>query len=182
VALTRDDDHYLFLEERSGMARQLKADLFISIHADSTEAGSGDASGGTVYTLSARGTDETAERMAARENRSDTINGVALKGTSDTVSAILVDLSQRETQARSDEFGRLILREGEGRLAFREPVIQSAAFVVLKSPDLASVLFEAGYISNPKDAARLGSVEGRAVLASVTARAIRVFFARQAGL
>ncbi|MDE2596156.1 MAG: N-acetylmuramoyl-L-alanine amidase [Sphingomonadales bacterium] len=181
VALTRDTDRYLFLEERSGIARRLRADLFVSIHADSTEAGDGDATGGTVYTLSERGSNETAERMAARENRADTINGVALKGASDAVSAILVDLSQRETQAQSDEFGRMILREGAGRMTFKEAGLQSAAFVVLKSPDVPSVLFEAGYISNPKDSGWLASSTGREAFAGLTARAIRVYFARRSG-
>jgi N-acetylmuramoyl-L-alanine amidase len=75
----------------------------------------------------------------------------------------------------------MILREGAGRLPFRERSIQSAAFVVLKSPDVPSVLFESGYISNPGDSARLASAGGRDVLAEVTARAIRVYFARRSG-
>jgi N-acetylmuramoyl-L-alanine amidase len=176
VAMTRDDDRYLLLDERSGIARRLNADLFVSIHADS--AGNPDANGATVYTLSDRGTDEIANRLAARENRADTVNGVKLAGKSDTVSAILVDLSQRETQASSDEVARLILREGAGRLPFRERSIQQAAFVVLKSPDIPSVLFEAGYLSNADDAGRLASPAWRKAFAESTAQAIRVFFAR----
>jgi N-acetylmuramoyl-L-alanine amidase len=178
VALTRDDDRFLLLPERSGIARRLKADLFLSIHADSVE-GSEDTSGASVYTLSERGTDETAARLAARENRADTINGVSLASTSDAVSAILVDLSQRETQARSEEFARLILREATGKLKLHERPMQSAAFVVLKSPDMPSVLFESGYVSNPGEAAMLASPEGRATFAKVTAQAIRAYFARQ---
>lgn len=179
VAMTRDDDRYLLLDERSGIARRLNADLFISIHADS--AGNPEANGATVYTLSDRGTDEIANRLAARENRADTVNGIKLAGTSDTVSAILVDLSQRETQARSDEVARLILREGTGRLPFRERSIQQAAFVVLKSPDIPSVLFEAGYLSNAEDAGRLASPASHRAFAESTAQALRVFFARQRG-
>lgn len=179
VALTRDDDTFLVLGERAGIARRLQADLFLSIHADSTEGA--DASGATIYTLSGRGTSEVAERLAQRENRADSINGVEVRGQSDAVSAILVDLSQRETQAKSEEFARLLLREGTGRLAFREKSVQSAAFAVLKSPDLPSVLFESGYINNPADLGRLVSPEGRANFAEATARAIRVFFARQSG-
>ena len=179
VALTRDDDRFLLLPERAGIARRLKADLFISIHADS--APDGEATGATVYTLSDRGSSEAAARLAANENRADTVNGVPLDKQSDAVNAILVDLSQRETEARSGEFARLVLREGAGRMNFREQGIQSAAFVVLKSADLPSVLFEAGYISNPTDAAQLVSPEGRKTFAQVTAQAIRVFFARQAG-
>ena len=178
VALTRSDDRFLVLEERSGIARRLKADLFLSIHADSADRV--EASGATVYTLSDRGTSEIASRLATRENRSDTVNGVQLSSTSDAVSAILVDLSQRETQGRSDEVARLILREGAGRLPFRERSLQQANFIVLKSPDVPSVLFEAGYISNEDDAGRLASREGKAAFAESTAQAIRVFFARRA--
>ncbi|NBC36087.1 N-acetylmuramoyl-L-alanine amidase [Novosphingobium sp. FSY-8] len=178
VALTRDNDRYLLLEDRSGIARRMKADLFVSIHADSTEVGN-TAKGATIYTLSARGTSEQAEKLAASENRADTVNGVSLARTSGQVSAILVDLAQRHSGRLSDEFARLILREGEGRIAFREKEPQSAAFVVLKSPDVPSVLFESGYINNPEELARLRSDKGRAAFAEVTARAIRVFFARQ---
>lgn len=178
VALTRDDDRYLLLPERSGIARRLNADLFLSIHADSTEQGS-DASGATVYTLSERGSSDTAQQMADRENRSDTINGIALDSQSDAVSAILVDLSQRETQTSSEQFAGLILREARGNLRLRDAAKQSAAFIVLKSPDVPSVLFESGYISNEDDVARLISPEGRAAFAQAIGRAIRVHFARQ---
>lgn len=177
VALTRDDDSYVILPERSAIARRLGADLFLSIHADSSD-GDGTANGATVYTLSAEGSNDAAEKMAARENAADLINGVKLREQSDAVGAILVDLSQRETQARSEEFARLILREGAGRLPFRERSEQSAAFVVLKSPDMPSVLFESGYINNPDDAARLSSEAGRKTFAEVYSRAIRAFFAR----
>ena len=152
-------------------------DLFLSIHADSTEGS--DASGATIYTLSERGSTDTAQRMADRENRSDTVNGVALADQSDSTSAILVDLSQRETQARSEQFAKLLLREARGRVHMRDMPLQSAAFVVLKSPDVASVLFETGYISNDADVARLITREGRTAFAEVAAKAIRAHFARQ---
>jgi N-acetylmuramoyl-L-alanine amidase len=180
VALTRDDDRYLLLEERSGIARRLGADLFLSIHADSVE-NSADAAGASIYTLSERGSSQTAARIAARENRADTINGVSLADTSDAVSAILIDLSQREAQAKSDEFAGIVLREIRGKLPLHDGGVQSAAFVVLKSPDLPSALFESGYVSNPADAARLASPEGRQAVAQALARAIRIYFARQAG-
>lgn len=176
VALTRSDDRYLLLPERSGIARRLHADLFLSIHADSAES---DASGGSIYTLSERGSNETAARMAERENRADTVNGVSLEEQSDTVNAILVDLSQRETQARSEQFAGLLLREARDSLTFRPEPLQSAAFIVLKSPDVPSVLFETGYISNAEDTQRLLSPEGRRAFARASAQAIRAYFARQ---
>lgn len=177
VALTRSEDRYLFLGERSAIARQLGADLFISLHADSTEVATG-VTGATVYTLSAKGSSEVAERMAARENAADSINGVKIVEQSDDVSAILVDLSQRESLGKSELFARLILREGQGLMPFKERMPQSAAFAVLKAPDVPSVLFETGYINNPTDLARLRSDAGRFALAQTLARAIRVFFAR----
>jgi N-acetylmuramoyl-L-alanine amidase len=178
VALTRSDDRFLVLGERSNIARRLNADLFISIHADSTGENA-EASGASVYTLSDKGTNETAEKYAARENAADVVNGVDLGKQSNSVSSILVDLSQRESLVQSQRFANLILREGAGRIPFRERSEQSAAFAVLKAPDIASVLFETGYISNAKDAARLAAPQGQQAFASVTARAIEVFFARQ---
>jgi N-acetylmuramoyl-L-alanine amidase len=180
VALTRGDDRYLFLGERSSIARRLGADLFISIHADSSVAESTGASGATIYTLSEKGSSEVAERMAARENAADMIDGVRIAGQDDAVGAILVDLSQRETQARSEQFAQLLFREGRGELPFKVSENQSAAFAVLKAPDVPSVLFESGYMNNPEDAARLASAAGRQTIAEVTARAIRAHFARTA--
>jgi N-acetylmuramoyl-L-alanine amidase len=178
VALTRADDRFLVLGERSAIARRLGGDLFISIHADST-GDNADASGASVYTLSDKGSNEAADKIAARENAADVVNGVNLGGQSGAVNSILVDLSQRESQALSQQFANLILREGAGRIPFREQSEQSAAFAVLKAPDIPSVLFETGYISNAADAARLGSPQGRSTFAAVTARAIQVHFARR---
>ncbi|MCX7864321.1 MAG: N-acetylmuramoyl-L-alanine amidase [Novosphingobium sp.] len=179
VALTRNDDRFLMLAERSSIARRLGADLFLSIHADS--AGSEEARGASVYVLSDKGSSEAAARYADRENRADVINGVALSGTNDTVDAILFDLSQREAQAGAIEFAGIILREISGKVPLREPGFQSAAFAVLKSPDVPSVLFETGFISNAQDATWLSSAQGRSTIAQATAQAIRVYFARRSG-
>ena len=179
VALTRDDDRFLVLEERAEIARQLGADLFLSIHADSAGDRAG-VSGASVYTLSARASSEAAARFAARENRADTVNGIPLDGRDERVNAILVELAQRQSQAQSDEFAGLILREGEGTLDFHPQALRSAALVVLKAPDVPSALFEAGFISNPEEAGRLASPEGQARFAEAMARAIRIYFARQA--
>lgn len=178
VALTRDDDRYLLHAERFEIARQLNADLFLSIHADSA----GDASeveGASIYTLSNEASSDAAARFAERENASDRLNGVNLSDQSDTVSTILVELSQRRTQEQSAEFARLIRREGEGVLRFHPQAIRSAALKVLRAPDVPSVLFESGFITNAAEAERLGSAEGREQFAQIMARAIRVYFARQ---
>ena len=178
VALTREDDRFLVLGERFAIARGLGADLFLSIHADS--AGSEDQiAGASIYTLSLEASSEAAARFAARENAVDTINGVALSGQSDTVNSILVELSQRRTQADSAEFAGLIAREGKGVLQFHPQARRSAGLAVLRAPDVPSVLYEAGFVSNPEEADRLASPEGREKFARVLARAIRIYFARQ---
>ena len=176
VALTRDGDRYLTLDERYGIARRLGADLFVSIHADA--AADDSARGATLYTLSERASDTEAARIAARENQADTINGVALKEQPDDVAAILLDLSRRQTLERSAGFARLILRENRDAIRFRREPLKSAAFVVLKSPDVPSVLFESGYISNAADTARLLDPKSRQGFASAFARAIEAYFAR----
>lgn len=176
VALTRDGDRYLTLEERYGIARRLNADLFLSIHADAaTDDG---ARGATLYTLSERASDTEAAKIAARENKADTINGVALREQSGDVAAILLDLSRRQTLDRSAGFAKLVLRESQGAIRFRPEPLKSAAFVVLKSPDVPSVLFESGYISNTDDAAKLLDAQSRRSFANAFARAIEAYFAR----
>ena len=178
VALTREDDRYLLHAERFEIARRLNADLFLSIHADSA----GDASeveGASIYTLSNEASSDAAARFAERENASDRLNGVNLSDQSDTVSTILVELSQRRTQEQSAEFARLIRREGEGVLRFHPQPLRSAALKVLRAPDVPSVLFESGFITNAAEAERLGSAEGREQFAQIMARAIRIYFARQ---
>lgn len=180
VAMTRKDDRFLMLEERALIARKLGADLFLSIHADAVADKEG-VSGASIYVLSDEASDAAAARLARRENDADRLNGVALASQNDTVSAILIDLSRRRASRESAEFAGLIAREGQGVMRFHPRPLRSAAFVVLKAPDVPSVLFEAGYITNPAEAERLNSDGGRAQFASVMARAIRIYFARQAG-
>jgi N-acetylmuramoyl-L-alanine amidase len=178
VALTRGDDRFLVLEERYGIARRLKADLFISIHADAAE--NPDARGASIYTLSEVASDREAARLAARENKSNILNGVNLGGQSDTVSSILIDLIQRETMGAASDFARLLQREAGAAVNFRYDRHRFASFVVLKSPDTPSVLFETGFISNLDDARFLASADGQKRLARGVARAIQVHFARAA--
>lgn len=178
VALTRSDDSFVSLEERSAAARRLGADLFLSIHADSV-AGGGAAAGASIYTLSDKASSAAALRFARRENASDSVNGQSLSGQSDAVSAILVDLSQRRTQRLSERFADLIEREGRGIVRFHPQARRSAALEVLRAPDVPSVLFESGYISNSREAAQLMSPTGRADFARVMARAIRLYFVRE---
>ncbi len=179
VALTRADDRILPLGYRPEIARLLEADLFISIHADSAGERD-DVSGASVYTLSDDASSEAAARFAARENDADRLNGIAIDGQSQAVSAILVELSQQRTQENAIEFGGLVLREGGDKLAFHAQPRRSAALAVLRAPDVPSVLFESGFVTNRDDRARLTTKEGRAQYASVLARAVQVYFARRA--
>ena len=120
-----------------------------------------------------------ADAVAARENRVDTVNGVALDGQGDTVSQFLVDLSQQRMRASSLAFAGLIRREGEGHLRFRDRPLQQAAFIVLESLDVPSVLLEAGYISNPQDVRDMRSRPWRNEFGHAVARAIEIFLASQ---
>lgn len=177
VALTRSDDRFLALAERAGMAQRLHADLFLSLHADA--AADPEAGGATVYTLSDKGSDAVADALAARENRVDTVNGIALGGRSGAVATFLVDLSQRAMRERSVAFADLIRREGEGRLRFHVNAEREAAFVVLKSLDLPSALLEAGYVSNAQDRQAMANPGWRRGFAQAVASAIAIALARQ---
>ena len=179
VALTRDDDRFLVLRERYGVARKLKADLFISIHCDS--ALSTEASGATAYTLSEVASDKEAARLAARENKVDIINGVDLDRNPD-VSSILIDLTQRETMNASAGFARLLGREAQPLMAIKPNFHRMASLMVLKAPDTPSILLEAGYISNASDSAFLASNAGRANIAESVRRAVEIYFARRLAL
>jgi N-acetylmuramoyl-L-alanine amidase len=176
VALTRGDDRFLVLRERYGIARALHADLFISIHCDSV--GTPDATGASVYTLSEVASDKEAARLAARENKADVIAGVDLGDAAD-VSSILIDLAQRETMNASAGFARLLGREAKPLIPVKPNFHRMASLMVLKAPDMPSILFETGYISNPVDAAFLDSGDGREKIAESVRRAVEVHFARR---
>lgn len=181
VALTRDADRFIALADRPDIARRLNADLFVSIHADSADADS--ARGASVYVLSEKGSSQAAERFAERENGADRVNGVRLSKTSAQVGAILLDLSQRGTQAKSTQAAGLLLRElGDAGVGMHRDRPEAAALAVLKAPDIPSILFETGYINNSDDAKVLGSRQGQQALADAAARAIRAYFARNAGV
>ena len=177
VALTRDTDSFIVLQDRFGIARKMNADLFMSIHADSAE--NAEAHGATVYTLSETASDREAQKLASRENKADIINGINLGGADANVSSILIDLTQRETMNVSADFAKLLLREAGPNMRMRSDSHRFASFVVLKAPDTPSVLFETGYISNDQDAAFLSSAAGQQKIGRSVASAIQVHFARR---
>ncbi len=175
VAMTRDDDSFLILQDRYGIARRLGASLFISVHCDS--AGNAEATGASVYTLSEVASDKEAARLAARENKADIIAGVDLGDQTGDISSILIDLAQRETMNTSAGFARLLGREARPLIPTKAAFHRMASLVVLKAPDMPSILFETGYISNQRDADFLNSREGRAKVAESVLRAVEIHFA-----
>ncbi|MEK6638209.1 MAG: N-acetylmuramoyl-L-alanine amidase [Pseudomonadota bacterium] len=177
VALTREDDTFIILENRSVIARNIKADLFISIHADSASAET--ASGATIYTLSEVASDREAQILAARENRANVINGVNLGGENREIASILVDLAQRESMNASADFANLLKREAGSFVPFRSDYHRMAGFVVLKAPDIPSVLLEIGYLTNSTDVSRLASTAGQKRIASGIRKAVEVHFAKR---
>ncbi len=177
VALTREDDRFLILQERYGIARRLGANLFISVHCDS--AGNVQASGATAYTLSEVASDREAARLAARENKADVLAGVNLAEQTSDISSILIDLAQRETLNTSARFARLLGREAKDRIPTREHFHRMASLMVLRAPDMPSVLFETGYLSNEGDAEFLNSDRGRARIAETVRQSVEIHFATQ---
>jgi N-acetylmuramoyl-L-alanine amidase len=177
VALTRSNDTYIALEDRYAIARRLGADLFVSVHADIAPSND-QARGATVYTLSEVASDREAAALAERENEANRL-GPARMSSDPNVNLILIDLAQRESMARAADFARLLHREAAPTIVFRPVWHRFAAFIVLKSPDIPSILFEAGYLSNLQDATELQSPAGRQRIAEGMRRAIEAHFAQR---
>ena len=173
--LTRSDDRFLGLRQRMEKARSVSADLFISIHADA--AFNRGAQGSTLYVLSEKAaSDEASRRLAARENAA-LIGGVELGDKDPVLASVLMDLSQNASISSSIAVGDAILGRMSrlGRLHRR--TVQQAPFMVLKSPDVPSVLLETAYISNPADEENLRSPDHQQTLALAVFDGIRAYFA-----
>ncbi|MDA7948601.1 MAG: N-acetylmuramoyl-L-alanine amidase [Hyphomicrobiaceae bacterium] len=180
VLLTRSQDSYISLRKRVEFGRQKGADLFISVHADAIPGRNAKkVTGAGVYTLSEDASDEEAKALAAKENRSDIIAGIELPPESNDVTNILIDLAQRETKNLSISFADTLLSGISGKTTVRKKARRFAGFVVLKAPDVPSVLLELGFITNPSDARRLTSSAWRAKVATAVANAVDTYFARQ---
>ena len=170
VQLTRDDDRFIPLGGRVKIAQLARADLFVSIHADS--APNAEARGASVYTLSSVASDAVAARLAARENKADIIGGVNLGVEAPEVGDIMIDLSRRATSNVSVAFAEVLQDELSDRIKFRGEFHHFAGFYVLKAPDVPSVLLETGYVTNVDDAEVLFAASGRKRIAAGIARAI----------
>jgi N-acetylmuramoyl-L-alanine amidase len=177
VVLTRDDDTFLSLKQRVGIARQNQADLFIAVHADTVRGRS--VRGATLYTLSDKASDAEAEALAQKENRADIIGGIDLGTENEEVADILIELAQRETKNHSTIFAKKATTQLQIVTHMTGKPMRSAGFVVLKAPDVPSVLLELGYLSNKADEALLVSPKWQAGIATAMAKAIDTYFATE---
>ncbi|KRE13899.1 hypothetical protein ASE63_17990 [Bosea sp. Root381] len=175
VLMTRDDDRFVPLAERVGIARAAGADLFISIHADSLTQAQ-EVRGATVYTGSERATDAEAARLAAKENQADAVAGLDASEDTQDVAGILMDLAKRETRTFSAVFARNLVEKLGGSVKMHKVPLRSAGFRVLSAPDVPSVLIELGYMSSPKDAELLNSAEWRTKAVAAVATAVDGYF------
>lgn len=149
--LIRTGDYYIGLKKRRERARELQADLLVSIHADAFT--SPKAKGTSVYTLSQRGASSTFARfLAQRENSADLVGGVSLNDKDDLLAQVLYDMSMSHTMDASMGLGGYVLGEMDHISKLHRRQVEQAAFVVLKSPDIPSILVETGFISNPEEA------------------------------
>ncbi|MCP5086007.1 MAG: N-acetylmuramoyl-L-alanine amidase [Rhodobacteraceae bacterium] len=152
--LTRISDDFTSLPDRITLARQLGADVFLSIHADALSEGS--ATGTTVYTLSEKASDAAAEELARIHDRGDLLSGVDLSQQDDEIAEVLMDMARLETSTRSDLLAEMLvggIGQSVGRIRKRPHL--SAGFTVLKAPDIPSVLIELGFMSNRSDLSNL---------------------------
>jgi N-acetylmuramoyl-L-alanine amidase len=176
AVLTRDGDYFIALRERIRRAREAKADLFVSIHADSVlDRG---VSGASVYVLSEKGaTNEAARWLAERENAADLKGGVKLDDKDNALASVLLDLSQSASLGASSEAAERVLGAIDRVGDVRKREVQQAGFVVLKSPDIPSMLVETAYISNPREERRLDDPAHQQELAAAIFAGIRQYFA-----
>jgi N-acetylmuramoyl-L-alanine amidase len=176
VVMTRNDDTFVALRDRVALARSRQASLFISVHADALRRGEGQAQGATVYTLSERASDARAARLAEAENQADVIAGLDLSAEPKDVAGILIDLARRETKTFSVQFAQGLIGAMKTSVRLHQSPLKSASFVVLKAPDVPSVLVELGFVTTKSDLQSLISTDWRERTAQAMAHAIDAFF------
>ena len=176
--LTRKTDYFIPLRQRPQIARKMGADLFISIHADAAPQSS--ANGASVFAISGKGaTSETARWLADTENRSDLIGGagsVSLDGKDQVLAGVLLDLSMTAVMSSSLEVGQKVLDNIGKTTKLHKKRVEQAGFMVLKSPDIPSILVETGFISNPTEARKLFTASHQQALATGIANGAAAYF------
>jgi N-acetylmuramoyl-L-alanine amidase len=177
VYLTRNQDVYVRLRDRFEVAHENNAELFISLHADSIR--DRNIQGGSIYTLSDKGSDKEAEDLAAKENKSDIIAGADLTGYAPEVSRVLIDLAQSDTNKESWHLARQLISELKGAIKLLKVSHRYAGFAVLKSPNVPSALVELGYLSNRIDEKNLKDPAYQRRIGKALLNSIDKYFARK---
>ena len=173
--LTRDNDYFVVLRDRMVRARNAKADIFVSVHADSIR--DRDITGASVYILSEHGASSEAARwLAERENSADLRGGIKLDDKDRSLASVLLDLSQTANLGASMTAAERVLQSLDETVNVRKTKVQQAGLVVLKSPDIPSMLVETAYISNPGEEARLKSSAHQAKIAEAIFAGVRGYF------
>jgi len=171
VILTRTADIFLSLEDRITIAAQSGADLFISLHADAVIEG--EASGTTIYLLSENATDKMSAQLASRHDRSEILRDVDLSGIDSQVASVLIDMARQETKPRNEAVASFILQVFKEKITeLSSQPLRYAAFSVLKSPDIPSILIEAGFMSTSSDLQNLITPQWRVEFANALSEAI----------
>ena len=175
AVLTRDGDYFVPLHQRVTRARRVRADLFVSIHADAFVRP--EANGSSVYVLSERGASSSAARwLAQKENDADLVGGVNLARQDGHIARTLLDLSQTATINDSFKLGRAMLGELGTVNRLHKPEVEQAGFAVLRAPDIPSVLVETAFISNPQEERRLNDEAYQEQMANALMRGIKRYF------
>ena len=174
VILTREKDVYLKLRERTRIAKNSNADIFISLHADFNK--NRRTRGISLYTLSEKACDKEAEALARRENRSDFLGNVDLSSESSEVTNILIDLTKRETLNQSSHLVNFLIKDIKNEMNLLKRAHRFAGFTVLKSLDIPSVLIEMGYLSNKQDSKLLVSHNYQKKITSNIVKAVKNYF------
>lgn len=177
--MTRDSDKFIHLRGRTAIARNAKADLFISVHSDAFRVTS--ARGASVFCLSQHGASSEAARwMANRENEADFVGGASISDHDQDVASVLLDLSQTKTLENSLDFAHRVLGQIGDVTDLHSKRVQQAGFVVLKSPDIPSILVESAFISNPEEEARLRTAKYQTEIARSILDGINTYYAARA--
>jgi N-acetylmuramoyl-L-alanine amidase len=179
AVMIRNGDYFVKLHQRVNLARAAKADLFVSIHADAFNDTS--AHGASVYTLSKKGaSSDSARWLADSENASDSVGGVGIDTKEDVLASVLMDLSQTAAKEASQNVGSKVLKNVKIVSHLHREAVQKAGFVVLKSPDIPSILVETAFISNPDEEQRLNTNAYQDKMASALFRGIVAHFKQYA--
>ncbi|MGR9116291.1 MAG: N-acetylmuramoyl-L-alanine amidase, partial [Gammaproteobacteria bacterium] len=179
AVMVRKGDYYIDLRKRMKIAREAKADLFVSIHADAFH--NRNVKGASVFTLSNRGaTSEAARWLANHENASDLVGGVSLDDKDDVLASVLLDLSQTATQEASVSVAGKVLAHLKNIGHLHQQSVQKAGFMVLKSPDVPSILVETAFISNPTEESKLRSNAHQSQMARAIFKGVDSYFRQNA--